>query len=71
MSACQCNKYFSYWCLCNNCVFCLHVVVAQKFVAVDEATVMQEIIDERDVEIKKVLLFYCAQVLDKMKSAVS
>ena len=26
----------------------------QKFVAIDEATVMQEIIDERDVEIKKV-----------------
>lgn len=34
----------------------LNHVAVQKFVAIDEATVMQEIIDERDVEIKKVRL---------------
>jgi hypothetical protein len=35
-------------------MFNLFTYALQKFIAVDEATVLQEIIDERDTEIKKV-----------------
>jgi len=48
-------QHWSAW-LCTKIVIILFVfdMKKQKFVAIDEATVMQEIIDERDVEIKKV-----------------